>query len=262
MPWFPAAQPAALRGFCRRDPGRYLFHLGDLDPREWGHSDYYWYESAAAPEALLLIYRGLAEPCVLAFGARGALGAAFAAALPLLPARGFFHGFDEDLRRLESVRAVTRRGLFRRMLWTGGPELHAVDTARAERLGPADLAALQALYRDSYPEAHFEPVQLDKGLLHGVREGERLLSVAGVHVLSSAEGVAMLGNIATRRERRGEGLARIATASLMADLSRRVRLIGLNVHADNEPARRLYEKLGFAEEFLYEEAAFAQLGDD
>ena len=76
-------------------------------------------------------------------------------------------------------------------------------------------------------------------------------------LLVLAEGVAMLGNVATRPDRRGEGLGRIATAALLVELSRRVTLIGLNVHADNAPARRLYLGLGFREEFLYEEAEFA-----
>jgi predicted GNAT family acetyltransferase len=80
--------------------------------------------------------------------------------------------------------------------------------------------------------------------------------VAGVHVYSEAEGVAMLGNIATRPAQRGRGLARAATAALAVALAQRARHIGLNVKADNAPALRLYERLGFRTEFVYEEARF------
>ncbi len=257
MDWHRHHDPEALRRFCLRDPGRYLFHLGDLDPGEWEHSDYLALGEPNDPDALLLIYRGLSVPCVIAFGDEGALGDPFSSALDRFPADGFIHGFDEDLRALEGRAEVTRRGLFRRMSWRGFPadgRDEGID--RATRLDASDLDDLQALYADSYPDAHFEPVQLEKGLLFGVREGGRLLSAAGLHVLAESEGVAMLGNIATHRDRRGEGLAGAATAALLAHLSRSIPHIGLNVHAGNAAARQLYRRLGFIEEFLYEEASY------
>ena len=257
MSWQRLDDTAVIRAFCARDPGRYLFHLGDLDPAERPQADYFAWGAPAKPEALLLLYRGLSVPALIAFGGAGAIGAPFAEALPLLPPAGFVHGFDADLLTLASARTVTRRGRFRRMLWKGFPG-SVGEARRARALGPADLAQLSALYADSYPEAHFEPVQLGKGMFYGVEEKGVLLSVAGLHVYSEAEGVAMLGNIATRTERRGEGHARAATAALLAALGPRVRWIGLNVHAGNRAAERLYKRLGFVEEFVYEEAGFAE----
>lgn len=258
MAWRAHDDPDLLRRYCLRDPGRYLFHLGDLDPREWRHSDYLVWGDPADPGALLLIYRGLSVPCVIAFGDRGPLGEPFADALPLLPGSGFIHAFDADLRRLEGQADVNRRGLFRRMSWRGFPAgFDEENKGRALRLGMPDLDDLQAFYADCYPEAHFEPVQLEKSFLFGIREEGRLLSVAGLHVLSEAEGVAMLGNIATRREHRGRGLAGAATAALLEHLSESVPHIGLNVHADNAAADRLYRRLGFREVFVYEEAAYS-----
>jgi ribosomal protein S18 acetylase RimI-like enzyme len=256
--WHAVDHPDRIRTFCLRDPGRYLFHLGDLDPGEWGHSDFLAFGDPAEPRALVLIYRGLSRPCVIAFGDEGALGDSFESLQTHLPTDAFFHGFDADLRRLESTWRVHRRGLFRRMLWVGWPLAAArAGSERCERLGPADLTALQALYADSYPESHFEAVHLEKSILFGLREGADLVAVSGLHVLSVAEGVAMLGNIATRRDRRGRGLGREVTAALLQELERwGIRHVGLNVHTDNEAARRLYLGLGFEETLLYEEAEY------
>lgn len=255
MNWRPVDDPDILRDFCLRDPGRYLFHLGDLDPAEWVRSDYFGLEGPKGLAALLLVYRGLSRPCVLAFGGEGALGDALEASLPLLPASAFYHGFDADLRRLAGRADVTRRGRFRRMTWHGFPAMVA-GARRARRLGPEDLDDLLELYAEAYPDAHFEPVQLEKSFLYGVREEGRLLSVAGLHVYSEREGVAMLGNIATRPERRGEGLGAAVTAALLGELAGRLRWIGLNVHVENAAARRIYLRLGFQERFVYEEAEY------
>ncbi len=258
MNWQTIACAETIRTYCLRDPGLYLFHLGDLDPLEWGHSDFLVLGDPAEPRALALIYRGLARPCVLAFGDEGALGENFETLLPHLPADAYFHGFDADLRRLEAVGRVGRHGLFRRMLWTGFPSKAAsAGSEVCERLGPSDLEALLELYADAYPDTHFEAVHLEKSILFGLRDGKELCAVAGLHVLSGAESVAMLGNIATRRDRRGRGLGRAVTAALMLELeSRGIRHIGLNVHQDNEAARRLYLGLGFRERLLYEEAEY------
>lgn len=264
MSWQRLDDDARIRAFCARDPGRYLFHLGDLDPAQRPQAEFFaWGEPPAAvarPAALLLLYHGLSVPAVIAFGDAGALGERFTAALPLLPPAGFIHAFAGDLRRLERVQRVERHGDFARMLWTGFPGgAPPAEAARARRLDTADLPQLAALYAEAYPESYFEPVQLERGLFFGVEAEGLLASVAGVHVYSEAEGVAMLGNIATRPAARGRGFARAATAALLAALAPRARHIGLNVRADNAPALRLYERLGFRTEFVYEEARFGML---
>jgi predicted GNAT family acetyltransferase len=101
------------------------------------------------------------------------------------------------------------------------------------------------LYQGSYPEHAFDPQMLRTGKYYGCRVGGVLVSAAGVHVYSSRYRVAALGNITTHLEHRNRGYARLVTRSLCHDLLKEVDFIGLNVKADNLPAIRLYQSLGF-----------------
>lgn len=136
--------------------------------------------------------------------------------------------------------------------------LERVDVARVEPLGPEHAAELGAFYASAYlPEERggrfFASSMLDFFPWFGVRESGALVSVAGLHVFSERYGVAAIGNVATRPERRGRGLARAVTARLARALRERVATIGLNVHAGNTAARRCYESLGFRERLRYDE---------
>ena len=72
------------------------------------------------------------------------------------------------------------------------------------------------------------------------------MSVAGTHLVVSAEGVAAVGNIYTRRGCRWRGWGSLATSAVVGELLRReIPTIGLNVNQQNQPAIRVYEKLGF-----------------
>ena len=282
MTWIPFPHPDRIRRFARRDPLRFVFHLGDLDPVQWEHAEWLALGASpgdadgatgmapagaddgtdaapAEPRELLLVYRGLSTPCVQAFGRDGPLGEALAAALPLLPGAGFLHAERADLDRVTGPLRLERRADLLRMAWRGFPEDPGeLGAARARRLGPADVPQLLDLLRESYPGTHFEPVQLLRAPAYGVEEDGRLVACAGLHVLSGLEGVAMLGNIATRPGRRGAGLARAATAALLAHVAGGVEHVGLNVRADNAPGRALYRRLGFVDAFPYQECAYSR----
>ena len=70
--------------------------------------------------------------------------------------------------------------------------------------------------------------------------------MAGTHVVSSQARVAAIGNVYTRRDRRGQGLARRTTGAVAAELLRLgIETIVLNVAMDNAPALSVYRGLGF-----------------
>lgn len=121
------------------------------------------------------------------------------------------------------------------------------DMAAADRLGPADLGALTDLYA-AYPANAFQPDQLTSGVFYGIRDGAQLVAAAGTHVISARYAIAAIGNIYTRPAARGHGLAGAATAAVVAELlDRSCRDTILNVARSNEPARRVYARLGFRE---------------
>ena len=122
-----------------------------------------------------------------------------------------------------------------------------------------DLDALERLF-DTDPAAgdFFHPGLLDTGLYLGIWDGEVLASVAGIHVIDEAHGVAAIGNVATDPAHRRRGLARRVVTTLCHRLLERVATVGLNCRVQNVGAWRLYESLGFATILEYEEAELAR----
>ena len=100
----------------------------------------------------------------------------------------------------------------------------------------------------------FAPFQLHTGFFRGIRRGGELVAVAGVHVVSLQESTAGVGNIFTRLDCRGQGLAQAVVSGVaMALREARIRTIGLNVEETNAPAIRAYERIGFRTHFDYYE---------
>jgi ribosomal protein S18 acetylase RimI-like enzyme len=161
-------------------------------------------------------------------------------------------GLDEVARHA----AVSSPRLMWRMTWTGDLSRRSATTrqsAKAERvtsrLNASDVPALQALYADGESSGEspdfFFPSMVADGVFHGIYEGTALVAAAGTHVLAREERAAAIGNVYTRRDRRGRGLGRLVTTAVLGELAG-VETVGLNVRADNDAALHLYESLGFA----------------
>jgi ribosomal protein S18 acetylase RimI-like enzyme len=116
----------------------------------------------------------------------------------------------------------------------------------AERLGPADIGDLNRLYQLGLGGG-FPASILEDGVYYGVRVGGRLVAAAGTHVISDAEGIAVVGNVLTHVDHRGQGHAKAVTSGVTAELLGRVSDVALNVYADNDPAIAAYARLGYRE---------------
>ena len=123
-------------------------------------------------------------------------------------------------------------------------------SAGATRLGPPDLPALEALYADGQVMGEvpdfFNPPMLEQGVFYGVYEAKALVAAAGTHVVSTELSVGAVGNVYTRRDRRGRGLAGRVTSAVTAELlTVGLNTIALNVNQHNAPAQQVYARLGY-----------------
>jgi predicted GNAT family acetyltransferase len=149
-----------------------------------------------------------------------------------------------DHYRLEAaapmVRMVVERAAFRPVV------------GEAVRLDRGDTGHLNRLYQLGL-NAHLPERAVAAGIYYGIRRGTRLIAAAGTHVVSPQWSVAAVGNVYTHRDYRGQGLAKVVTSAVTADVLRDCHTVVLNVRADNPPALAAYRALGYHEYTEFEE---------
>jgi ribosomal protein S18 acetylase RimI-like enzyme len=237
--------PIEIRHHLEQDRRWAAYALGDLAPPFSARSE--WYASPEVPGALALIYRPEGTPVLATFGEPDALEQVLAA-LPPEPAL-FLSIRTEHLEPIRTRWDVAQPVPMWRMIFD--PATASLPpTIAAARLVPADVPAVERLFADGEatgekPDFFFASM-LDDGTYFGIRHGEELIAAAGTHLIVAAEGVAAIGNVYVRRDRRGSGYGRIVTAAVIQELlTRRIATIALNVRQTNEAAARVYQRLGF-----------------
>lgn len=246
---------AVLADLFASNPALHLYSLGDLDDAFWPRTT--WYSDGSE---VVLVYAAPDLPVVLAFTERPAAMRALLAEIKAFLPRKFYAHLTPGLVDVLADWADEFHGHYQRMVLADGHAPGRVDTARCVVLGAAHRAEAVAFYAEAYPGNWFDPQMLETGQYFGVRENDRLVAVAGVHVFSRTYRVAALGNISVRPECRGRGLGTLVTARACMSLLAHCHVIGLNVRRDNAPAIRCYEKLGFQLVAPYDEHMFSQEG--
>ncbi len=234
-----------LREFLMRDRLANAYLLGNLDPAYFQFCNWYGArDDEGELTNLMLVYLGLSLPVVFTSGNGEGLEEFLEASRDIVPRRFHFHVLEEQMPALQSVYPTKGAQAMLRMGLT--PEqFEPIDYDEPiERLGHRDTAAIMELY-EHYPDNFFEAYQLETGLYFGIRDEDRLVSMGGVHVLSEEYDIAVIGNLVTHSNYRGQGLATAVTARLIEELFDRVSLLALNVGRDNAPAVRLYGNFGF-----------------
>jgi ribosomal protein S18 acetylase RimI-like enzyme len=237
-----------VEAFTRKNPYLHIYSIGDLDDFFWPYTTWYALRDAGQLRQLVLVYTGQSRPTILAYADDpvDTMRDLLRRLLPWLPRRFYAHLADGVADVLADDYRLQSHGAFNKMAFTDPSRVTGFDTSAAVALTSADTQDLLALYEASYPSNFFVPRMLETGFYFGVRRGQTLASVSGVHVYSQRYGVAALGNITTHPGARGQGLATVATARLCQELLRAgIQCIGLNVRADNHSAVACYEKLGF-----------------
>jgi len=168
------------------------------------------------------------------------------AILALHPGSRFSFGSlrPEHRRAIERYFVMMRPAIMMRMAVTA--ETFTPADGEAVRLRGGDIASVNRLYSTEGGPTAYQASHLEEGVYFGVMADGRLVSIAGTHVVSEAEGVAVVGNVFTHPRYRNMGYSRIATSATTRELLGRCRLVVLTVEQANEPAVRVYRRLGYA----------------
>jgi ribosomal protein S18 acetylase RimI-like enzyme len=232
-----------VASFLRHDRLYAAYALGDLDAASrrraaWGMA----YDADGQARGIAMQHLGLPPQPLFLMGEPDACRAILAT--EVRPRYAFVQALHDlapafdDLYRVDLptslLRMVVDRASFEPYL--GG----------AERLVPADIGDLNRLYQLGLG-AGFPASILEDGVYYGVRIGGRLVAAAGTHVINDREGIAVVGNVLTHTDYRGQGHAKAVTSGVTRDLLSRVPDVALNVYADNQPAIAAYARLGYRE---------------
>jgi [ribosomal protein S18]-alanine N-acetyltransferase len=236
---------ASIRGILSADPNWSLYALGDLAPEYFGDCE--WHVTSGGPPALLLLYRAVTPAVLFAAGEPQAiadLAVEIAEPAVYLNARPDAAGALASRYRLLAPKRMLRMALDR-------SRFHPQTGGGLRRLARADAPLLEALYADGRETGEspdfFFPSMIERGVFFGAEEEGELVAAAGTHLAVPEEGVAAVGNVYTRRDRRGRGLAARLTGAVVGELrSMDIPTIALNVNARNAGAIRVYLRLGFA----------------
>jgi RimJ/RimL family protein N-acetyltransferase len=232
------------------------YALGQLSPRLFPMVAC-WEARGRHGEALVLFSRGGLGDAVFMSGDPDALAAILS--LHRGPRHNFATFRPEHLPVVERYFKVANQQPMMRMAvdregfrGVQGP-LRPGVTVR--RLHAADARLVNRLYNSEGQPTFYSSGHIDQGMYHGVFEDRRLVAVAGTHVISPEEGVAVVGNVFTNPSRRGHGHGTLATSATTEALLALCPDVVLTVDPGNTPAVRAYLRLGYREDSRLVEAS-------
>ncbi|MBN1231642.1 MAG: GNAT family N-acetyltransferase [Anaerolineales bacterium] len=221
--------------------------LGDLDEFFWPNTEWYGLGQETNLKTIALIYSGGEQPVLLNFSkdiptARSLLRDV----ITNLPEKFEAHLSPELEQEMLKDFSLVSRGEHFQMVLKDASKVYKIDTGSIKQYTLEETEELSSFYDTCYPGNWFDPRLLKTGQYFCAKnEDGKILSIAGVHVYSPEYKVAALGNITTHPEFRRQGLATLTTAALCKNLLKNIDCIGLSVKADNIPAVKTYQTLGF-----------------
>jgi ribosomal protein S18 acetylase RimI-like enzyme len=243
-----------IESFLRKDVYLHIYSIGDLDDFFWPYTTWYGTRSNGEINSVALLYVGLPPPTLLALSDdHDSIAELLIAIQHLLPPQFYAHLSPGLEAVLGTTHDLESHGEHYKMALLDKTPSSRIDCSDVVRLGKRELTEIQALYKQSYPENWFDPRMLVTGQYFGIREDNRLVSIAGIHVYSPQYKVVALGNIATLPAFRSKGYGTRATAKLCQSLLNEGMRIGLNVKTDNIAAISSYKRIGFEIVATYEE---------
>ena len=150
---------------------------------------------------------------------------------------------QEQLNQFGQACVILKPIKERQMIADKSTQLYCECKQQPEKLSIDDAEKLKELYRLSGTPA-WTPNAMNLGPFHGIREQNGTISaVAGVHYMTPFG--TEIGNIATHPNHLRKGYAAACIKAVVEDVLKESSLVVLHYFADNTPAQRLYEKMGF-----------------
>lgn len=240
-----------IRGLLAPEGAYATYARAQLAPPLFAQSEW-WSASGPGGRAIVLHARGGLGRAMVTLGDPVALDIV----LGLHPGPRFcFASFRSEHKKIVQRHfMLARNELMVRMSVT--EEAFRPVEGETVRLRGSDIGRVNRLYSAEGGPASYTSRHIEDGVYYGVIQEGKLVSIAGTHVDSAAERVAVVGNVFTHPLYRGGGLATIATSAVTAALLEHCDFVALTVEAANEPALAVYTRLGYREECtLYETAA-------
>lgn len=238
-----------LRSYFNHDPALCGYALGDMEATMWQMTTYRGCFLDENLVAVAVEWHGANPPVLLLFGPEAFVASLLSAGD--LPRTVFYMLPAEHLAVLQRYYEAPEYDLLWRMAVS--PETFRPPTKTISGLRPlngSDAASWDQLFRRdpggqvtmTTPTAS----RLASGVYFGIEEAGELVAVAGTHVSAPSEGIAAVGSVYTRPDKRGQGYATLTTAAVTARFFEMgVKTVILNVLQENKPAIHTYKKLGY-----------------
>lgn len=229
-----------LRDLLGADRSYSAYALGQLQPVLFKRSEW-WTGRGAGGEALLLHSHGGLGNALFTLGAVEAVEAV----LRLHP--GPRHTFLTcQVQHLDVVRRYYHLSESESMLrlLVDRKTFQPVE-GEVRRLSGRDVKDINRLYRADGTPAFYTAENIDDAVYYGAFEGDNILAVAGTHVVSEEEEIAVVGNVFTRPSYRNQGFGALVTSAVTSEVLKTCREVVLSVDPRNTAAVRAYRRLGF-----------------
>lgn len=247
-----------IMGFLLLDPYLHLYELGNLHEKLFNRSKWFCAFDNGEIKALAMLHISGIEKNNILFLMENTNKAAANILLDeiksSLPDSFYAHILHDTSIHLMPEFEINESVVYNKMKITGNILLDGSIRypEYTYRINKNDFEAINEFLRKINPDTFFTAAMLKTGKYFMIRKNSDLIAMAGVHFYSEETSIAAIGNVVTAADFRGKGYGGSVTASLVCDLYKDVKYIGLNVKADNIPAIKAYEKMGFIYHSSYE----------
>ncbi len=248
------SDPERIRAILRPRIEYTAYALGQLEPGLFERARWFWAKGDTGT-GLVLHSRGGLGDATFMMGDSDAVRAI----LSIYPgtAQTYSTCQPQHLDVLRSVYRLASQQPMIRMSVTR-ETFQPVVKAGLVNLSGLDIRRINGLYSSEGNGSYYVPEHIDAGTYRGVVCEGRLVAIAGTHVVSPQEHVAVVGNVFTHPMYRGRGFATLVTSAVTESLLEYCNPVVLTVDPSNLPAVRAYERLGYHEVCQLVEASAAR----